>query len=144
MRFRFKKQHFGVVTVCQRAMSYSDGDQRAALMKKCESLWRELDKLLGSLPVRSSVVLTGDFNIALDVRSEVAGSGIHRGRDKDEIAADRRPLMDILIAFVRSIPGEQRPLRISAPRVPHKYTTSAAGRQLRMELPNSAVRWIPL
>ena len=96
MRFKWKRQQFDAVSVYQHAMSYNDGEQKTALMKRRSGLWNKLDTLLGSLPVRSSVVLMGDFNIAVAARKGVAGSGVHTGSATAEISADRDLLMALL------------------------------------------------
>ena len=73
MRFRYQQQHFDIISVYQFAMSDLNGEQKTELMQKRKKIWNALEKLLSSLPVRSSVVMMGDLNVALAPRQGVAG-----------------------------------------------------------------------
>ena len=55
------KQKVDILAVYQHAMSYSTSEVKAELMRKRKSLWNKLDSCVASLPLRSSVFITGDF-----------------------------------------------------------------------------------
>ena len=95
-RFYYNKQQFDIVTVYQHAFAFVSGEQKTELLRKRRKLWQSLDKLLGSLPVRSSLAVMGDFNITLEPHKGVAGYGIHAGLNTPEYLEDRCLIMETL------------------------------------------------
>ena len=98
VRFVFQKQQFDVISIYQHAMTFSGGEQRKEIMQKRRKFWQDLEKLLSELPLRSSVVLMGDFNTTLEPLRKVAGYGIKLGSQEAEVVEDRRLLLGILQA----------------------------------------------
>ena len=96
IRFTYKRQQIDLVVLYQHALSYSDGEQRKELMKHRTAVWGALDTLLTALPLRSSIVLMGDFNVTLEPTKAAAGYGIHQGGQGSELKADRKRAMDLL------------------------------------------------
>ena len=96
VRFTYKLQQIDLIVLYQHAMTFSKGELRKGTFLRRAQLWRALDTLLGSLPLRSSVVLMGDFNATLEPSRHVAGSGIKLGGQSPDVLVDRRAIMDVL------------------------------------------------
>ena len=96
VRFVFQRQQFDVISIYQHAMTFSDGEVRKETMQKRKKLWRALDKLLAELPLRSSIVLMGDFNTSLSPMPKVVGYGVKLGSKGSEILEDRGILLELL------------------------------------------------
>ena len=96
VRFVYKKQQFDVISIYQHAMTFSSNEQKSETMKRRKLLWDSLAKLLDQLPIRSSVVLLGDFNTTLEPSKKIAGYGIKLGGQQKDVVADRHTLMEIL------------------------------------------------
>eukprot|EP00439_Symbiodinium_sp_Y106_P079499 s1094_g18.t1 len=93
-RCAYGKQQLDVVAVYQHALSHRTEEQRAKLMQQRKSLWNKLDKVLASLPFRTSIILAGDFNAVLNPSAGLTtGAGIHAGPKQSGIAEDRALLM---------------------------------------------------
>ena len=86
--FARDQQHLDVVAVYQHTLPFGAEALDAAL-KKRKTLWSRLDKFLRSLPVRSSVVLAGDFNSGLNPTAHAAFSQTvrsqHMGLSKNPV-----------------------------------------------------------
>ena len=96
-RCAYGKQQLDVVAVYQHALSHRTEEQRAKLMQQRKSLWNKLDKVLASLPFRTSIILAGDFNAVLNPSAGLTtGAGIHAGPKQSGIAEDRALLMRVL------------------------------------------------
>ena len=89
------KQQVDLLNLYQHAWSAKTAEQTQDLVRR-EKLWRQLDGLLGSLPLRSEIILAGDFSAVLGPRMGVAGFGIHRGSQNATFQRDRSLLLDIL------------------------------------------------
>ena len=83
-------QQMDVIGVYQHAYLMKAG------MTDKGALLRKLDSLLSSLPVRSHILLGGDYNAALISESRVCGHGILQKELSDKEKADKSKLMDIL------------------------------------------------
>ena len=90
------EQQLDVIALYQHALSFRTEEQRVQLMKQRKSIWTKLDKLLASLPIRTSIILAGDFNISLSPQGLVAGSGVQVGSTQLSVAEDRATLMRVL------------------------------------------------
>ncbi|CAE7331161.1 unnamed protein product, partial [Symbiodinium sp. KB8] len=88
-------QHLDVIAVYQHALPFGAEALNASLVKR-KAMWGKLDKLLGSLPVRSSVVLAGDFNSGLNTTADFAGFGIVPHSQQTAVAAERQELTTML------------------------------------------------
>ncbi|CAE7253479.1 unnamed protein product, partial [Symbiodinium necroappetens] len=89
------KQQVDIVGVYQFAFLQKAGmsetilDQRRRLLAK-------IDKLLASLPVRSQLILGGDFNVTLTPMSRIAGYGLLQKELSEKEKADQDLLMRLL------------------------------------------------
>ncbi|CAE7801409.1 unnamed protein product, partial [Symbiodinium necroappetens] len=89
------KQQVDIVGVYQFAFLQKAGmsetilDQRRRLLAK-------LDKLLASLPVRSQLILRGDFNVTLTPMSRIAGYGLLQRELSEKEKADQDLLIRLL------------------------------------------------
>ena len=88
-------QHLDVVAVYQHALPFG-ADKLAAALAKRKTVWGRIDKLLGSFPVRSSVVLAGDFNSGLNTTAEFAGFGVVPHSQQPTVIAERQELTSML------------------------------------------------
>ncbi|CAE7531981.1 unnamed protein product, partial [Symbiodinium necroappetens] len=88
-------QHLDVIAVYQHALPFGADALNASLVKR-KAMWGKLDKLLGSLPVRSSVVLAGDFNSGLNTTADFAGFGIVPHSQQPAVVAERQELTAML------------------------------------------------
>ena len=96
VRFVYKMQQYDVISIYQFALTFSNGEQKKEAMNKRKKLWKSLSGLLQELPLRSSIVLMGDFNATLETQKKVAGYGIKLGSQDTAIVEERHKLMDLL------------------------------------------------
>ena len=88
-------QHLDVVAVYQHALPFGSDKLDVALAKR-KTLWGRIDKLLRSFPVRSSVVLAGDFNSGLNTTADFAGFGVVPHSQQPAVIAERQELTSML------------------------------------------------
>ena len=88
-------QHLDVVAIYQHTLPFGTEALDAAL-KKRKGLWSRLDAFLSSLPVRSSVLLAGDFNSGLNATATFAGFGIVPHSQQASVASERQELTAML------------------------------------------------
>ena len=79
VRCVISRQQIDILNLYQHAWSSKSSEQTQELVKQRSRLWKELDSLLQSLPLRSELILGGDFNTVLAARSGVSGFGIFPG-----------------------------------------------------------------
>ncbi|CAE7737940.1 unnamed protein product [Symbiodinium microadriaticum] len=96
VRCVIEDQQVDIVNLYQHAWSVRTAEQNQVPVQQRASFWSELDKLLSSLPWRSTVVLAGDFNAVLRQEQGVTGFGIHAGGQQPEMVRDREKLMRVL------------------------------------------------
>ena len=84
-------QQLDVVAIYQHALPFGDAELKAVL-KKRQALWSKLDGYLKALPIRSSVIVAGDFNSGLDSLSPFSGCGVMPHRSSPLIAEERKRL----------------------------------------------------
>ncbi|CAE7358018.1 unnamed protein product, partial [Symbiodinium necroappetens] len=96
VRCVIEDQQVDIVNLYQHAWSVRTAEQNQVLVQQRASFWSELDKLLSSLPWRSTVVLAGDFHAVLRRERGVTGFGIHAGGQQPEMVRDREKLMRVL------------------------------------------------
>ena len=76
VRCTFVKQQVDLINIYQHAWSSKTSEQTQELLTRRSRIWGALDGLLQSLPVRSEILLAGDFNTVLEPRTAVSGHGI--------------------------------------------------------------------
>ena len=90
-----KKQHLDLVCVYQHALPFEAGALKTTLAKR-KQLWNKLDSLLQSFPVRSSVVVAGDFNSNLCSSGSCIGHSVLHNAAKSTVVEERRWLSGLL------------------------------------------------
>eukprot|EP00439_Symbiodinium_sp_Y106_P039661 s233_g4.t2 len=96
VRCTFVKQQVDLINIYQHAWSSKTSEQTQELLTRRSRIWGALDGLLRSLPVRSEILLAGDFNTVLEPRTAVSGHGIFPGNSATVFQTDRARLLDIL------------------------------------------------
>ena len=96
VRCTFVKQQVDLINIYQHAWSSKTSEQTQELITRRSRIWGALDGLLQSLPVRSEILLAGDFNTVLEPRTAVSGHGIFPGNSATVFQTDRARLLDIL------------------------------------------------
>jgi len=89
------QQHIDILGLYQHALPFGSSEVKAALQKR-QTLWNKLDKFLCALPVRSSVVIAGDFNSGLNSVSGSVGFGVVPHSAVPAVAAERQMLTDLV------------------------------------------------
>ena len=89
------QQHVDLITVYQHALPFS-GELLEEVMKRRNGLLKALDKHIGALPARSSVVIGGDLNSVLAPSPPNVGHGVHQGLDRPHLVEERKWLGDML------------------------------------------------
>ena len=90
-----RDQHMDFICLYQHALPF-ESDALTATMGKRKQLWTKLDVLLRSMPVRSSVVITGDFNSNLNTVVPCIGYGVVQNKAKAEVVEERKWLSGML------------------------------------------------
>ncbi|CAE7359427.1 unnamed protein product [Symbiodinium microadriaticum] len=90
-----KKQHLDLVCVYQHALPFDAGALKMTLAKR-KQLWNKLDSLLQSFPVRSSVVVAGDFNSNLCSSGSSIGHSVLHNAAKSTVVEERQWLSGLL------------------------------------------------
>ncbi|CAE7287663.1 unnamed protein product [Symbiodinium necroappetens] len=95
VRCQLGKQQLDIICLYQHAYLNQAGQSDAILMKR-RQLWGSLESLLASLPVRSHVILGGDFNAQLRSESKIVGMGLLSKDLTEKEKEDRELLMQAL------------------------------------------------
>ena len=90
-----KDQHMDFVCLYQHALPF-ESDALTTTMGKRKQLWNKLDAPLRSMPVRSSVVIAGDFNSNLNTVVPCIGYGVAHNKAKAEVVEERKWLSGML------------------------------------------------
>ena len=90
-----KKQHLDLVCIYQHALPFEAGALKTTLAKR-KQLWNKLDSLLQSFPVRSSVVVAGDFNSNLCSSGSCIGHSVLHNAAKSTVVEERQWLSGLL------------------------------------------------
>ena len=88
-------QQVDVLCVYQHALTLKDQNE-SGVMKKRALLWKQLDKWLGSMPIRSELIIAGDFNLTLKPFMKVCGHGIPDREYPSQIQEEQIALLDCL------------------------------------------------
>ena len=88
-------QHLDVLAVYQYALPFGDLELQKTLQKR-QALWTKMDGFLKALPVRSSVIVAGDFNSGLDSMTPFSGCGVMPHRSTAAIVAERKRVTGML------------------------------------------------
>ena len=75
-----------------------ESDALSAVMTKRKQLWNKVDGLLRSLPLRSLVVLAGDFNSSLCTSAPCIGHSVLHNKVKPVVADERQWLTGMLVS----------------------------------------------
>ena len=89
-------QERDLLSFYQLAQTGRDGETKDYRMKERRAVWNKLHRTLRGLPIRSLVVLGGDFNLSLEASSPVAGSGVLAAAGGREVREERAKVMDML------------------------------------------------
>ncbi|CAE7663237.1 HCN2 [Symbiodinium sp. CCMP2592] len=89
------KQHLDLVCFYQHALPFGSEQQKEVMTKRL-GVWKKLDGLLGAQPVRSSLILSGDFNCVLPVLAPCIGCGVHIGSSAKHLVEERNMVAGIL------------------------------------------------
>ena len=76
VRASIRGQQWDFLNLYQLAQTGRDGEAKEYRMKERRAVWNKLQRTLRGLPIRSLVVLGGDFNLSLEMSSPVTGSGV--------------------------------------------------------------------
>ncbi|OLP92700.1 LINE-1 retrotransposable element ORF2 protein [Symbiodinium microadriaticum] len=90
------KQQVDLFNLYQHSLSHHSDDQKKAVMGHRKGLWQKLDKAIGALPFRTSIILMGDFNMVMQPHPKVAGFGIHSGNSVLDLRQERAEVMEML------------------------------------------------
>ena len=91
-----QKQHLDLICLYQHALPYKS-DKMQDVMSKRNQIWKQVDHLIGEMPVRSSVILAGDFNCVLQPLPPGVGPGIHPGPVAKHLVAERQLVSEMLV-----------------------------------------------
>ena len=69
-------QQWDLLNLYQVAQAGKDGETKAYRLKERQAIWNKLQKVLRGLPMRSMVLLGGDFNLGLEPFRPVTGCGL--------------------------------------------------------------------
>ena len=92
-----KNQHMDFICIYQHALPF-EKDALQAVMDKRGKLWSQLDTLLRTMPVRSSIVLAGDFNSNLCEAAPYIGPSVMHNQAKPQVLEERKWLSGMLAA----------------------------------------------
>ena len=90
-------QHMDFLCLYQHALPF-ESDALSAVMTKRKQLWNKVDGLLRSLPLRSLVVLAGDFNSNLCTSAPCIGHSVLHNKVKPVVADERQWLTGMLVS----------------------------------------------
>ena len=90
-----KQQHLDLVCIYQHALPFEASSLTSTLAKRKQP-WNKLDSLLQSFPVRSSVVVAGDFNSNLCSSGSCIGHSILHNAAKPAVVEERQWLSGLL------------------------------------------------
>ena len=96
LRANIRGQQWDLLCLYQVAQAGRDGETKEYRMKERRSIWNKLQRTLRGLPVRSLVVLGGDFNLSMEVLGPVTGSGVIAGSSDREAREERAKVLDML------------------------------------------------
>ena len=88
-------QQVDVLCVYQHALTLKDQNE-SGVMKKRALLWKQLDKWLGSMPIRSELIIAGDFNLTRKPFMKVCGHGVPDRDYPTQIKEEQVALLDCL------------------------------------------------
>ncbi|CAE7427449.1 L96 [Symbiodinium sp. CCMP2592] len=86
-----------VICIYQHALPF-ESTALESTMKKRKQLWSKLDELLRTMPVRSSVVLAGDFNSNLCSSSPYVGHSVIHNPARPAVVEERKWLTGMLVS----------------------------------------------
>ena len=89
-------QQWELFSLYQHAMSPGSAEEKAKLLAKRDEVWRKLDKAVHSIPLRSMILLGGDFNTSLKPQPPNVGYGIIQGNAAADLEQERLFINDIL------------------------------------------------
>eukprot|EP00439_Symbiodinium_sp_Y106_P026183 s6280_g3.t1 len=87
------QQHLDLICFYQHALPFG-GEQQKDTMAKRLKIWKQLDALLSSQPLRSSVVLAGDFNCVFPALALNIGFGVFAGPSAAHLVGERNSCGD--------------------------------------------------
>ena len=96
MRASIRGQQWDLLNLYQLAQTGRDGETKDYRMKERRAVWNKLQRTLRGLPIRSLLVLGGDFNLSLEVSSPVTGSGVLTAEGGREVREERAKVMEML------------------------------------------------
>ena len=89
-------QQWDLLCLYQLALTGKDGKAKDYRMKERRAVWNKLHRTLWGLPIRSLVVLGGDFNLGLESFSPVTGSGVLAAAGGHVVQEERSRVLDML------------------------------------------------
>ena len=89
-------QQWEIFSLYQHAVSPGSAEDKAKLLAKRGEIWRKLDKAVHNTPLRSMLLLGGDFNMSLKPQPPCVGFGVIQGSVAADLEQERLLVNDIL------------------------------------------------
>ena len=89
------KQQWDLFSLYQHAMISGAAEAKDKLLDKRRLIWRKLDTAVQATPLRSMVLLGGDFNASLSPKPPFVGFGVLQGQTSADLERERSLLNDL-------------------------------------------------
>ena len=89
------KQQWDLFSLYQHAMISGTAEAKDKLLDKRRTIWRKLDMAIQATPLRSMILLGGDFNASLSPKPPFVGFGVLQGQTSADLERERSLLNDL-------------------------------------------------
>ena len=96
VRAEIGHQQWDIFSLYQHAITSASAEERVKLMEKRRVVLTKLDKVLSEVPLRSMILLGGDFNMSLLSQPPLVGHGVITGASATDLEQERLVLNELL------------------------------------------------
>ena len=96
VRAEIGRQQWEILSLYQHAITSASAEERVKLMERRRAVLTKLDKVLSEVPLRSMILLGGDFNMSLLSQPPLVGHGVITGASATDLEQERLVLNELL------------------------------------------------